>query len=132
MLFIYRRGKWDLPKGKIEKRETSLEAALREVTEETGLTQLEAGTPLPSTFHIYLSDYPGKPHEWILKETCWFAMQASGEEQPHPETAENIEEVRWFRPQEMDVILDNTYASLRELIRQLPLVSTGVRAGGSS
>lgn len=117
-LFIYRKGKWDLPKGKIDRWETPLQAALREVTEETGVTRLLPGPPLPSTFHIYYSDYPRKPHEWILKETHWFAMEALACDPLRPETTEDIEEARWIQPSEIIDILNNTYPSLRALIRQ--------------
>ncbi len=117
VLFIFRRGKWDLPKGKTDKNETHEEAALREVTEETGLTQLSITSTCRSTWHIYLSDYPGKKKEWILKETHWFFMQASADEKSCPETAEDIEEVRWFTPEEVGEVLQNTYASLKNLIR---------------
>lgn len=116
-LFIFRKGRWDLPKGKIDRGETPLQAALREVSEETGLTRLKAGPALPSTFHLYLSDYPGKPRQWILKETHWFVMEASGREPTRPGTGEEIEEVRWLQPSESGLILANTYASLREMIR---------------
>lgn len=117
VLFIFRRGKWDLPKGKTDKNETHEEAALREVTEETGLTQLSIKSTCRSTWHIYLSDYPGKKKEWILKETHWFFMQASSDEKSCPETAEDIEEVRWFPPEEVGEVLQNTFASLKNLIR---------------
>lgn len=36
-LFIYRLGKWDLPKGKVEDNEKMREAAVREVEEECGI-----------------------------------------------------------------------------------------------
>ena len=36
ILFIFRNGKWDLPKGKAEQKETIDQTALREVEEETG------------------------------------------------------------------------------------------------
>lgn len=117
VLFIFRRGKWDLPKGKIDNNESPREAAMREVTEETGLTKLSITAPCRSTWHIYLSDYPEKKKEWILKETHWFFMQASADEKSCPETAEDIEEVRWFPPEEVGEVLQNTYASLKNLIR---------------
>lgn len=116
VLFIFRRGKWDLPKGKIDKKETPREAALREVTEETGLTRIAITGQAPPTWHLYLSDYPGKPREWILKETRWFFMENSGEEIPVPETSEDIEEVRWVDTTQIPEILELTYASLRSVI----------------
>jgi hypothetical protein len=57
LLFIFRNGKWDLPKGKIDKGETQREAALREVTEECGISGQQIKKQLPSTFHIYQSPY---------------------------------------------------------------------------
>lgn len=116
VLFIFRRGKWDLPKGKIDKDETPREAALREVTEETGLTRITITGQALSTWHLYLSDYPGKPREWILKETRWFFMESAGEEIPIPESAEDIEEVRWVNTAQIPEILEHTYASLRKVI----------------
>ncbi|MEI6060610.1 MAG: NUDIX domain-containing protein, partial [Bacteroidota bacterium] len=52
-LFIKRLGIWDLPKGKLNKNEKPVEGALREVSEETGLTVMEVSKQLPSTYHIY-------------------------------------------------------------------------------
>jgi 8-oxo-dGTP pyrophosphatase MutT (NUDIX family) len=118
-LFIYRLGKWDLPKGKIDRDESPEEAALREVTEETGLTNLFIDGIFPSTWHIYQSHYKGNEGTWILKETKWFSMRASGNEQPVPETGEYIEEVRWFATNDMNEVLANTYSSLKGLIGSL-------------
>ena len=116
ILLIFRRGKWDLPKGKTERHETAEMAALREVREETGLSGLVIDGALPSTWHLYLSHYPGKPEVWILKETRWFSMHSSGDQEPVPETGEEIQEVRWFTSPTLPQALANTHASLRELI----------------
>ena len=40
ILFIYRNKKWDLPKGRIEKKEMLIDGAVREVMEETGVRDL--------------------------------------------------------------------------------------------
>ena len=44
ILFIMKNGKWDLPKGKIEQNETKEEAAVREISEETGLLKTDLET----------------------------------------------------------------------------------------
>ncbi len=53
VLFMFRRGKWDLPKGKLDPGETLEACALREVEEETGVGQLELKNFLLVTEHTY-------------------------------------------------------------------------------
>ncbi len=116
-LFIFRNEKWDLPKGKIEKGETAEFAALREVEEECGISGHSVVKQLPSTYHIYKSLYKKWKGSWILKETFWFEMQYSGENQGTPETREGISEIRWFPKSEMNEVLTNTYENLKPLIQ---------------
>jgi len=104
-LFIFRRGKWDLPKGKIEQGENPEEAALREVTEETGLTGLVILGPLPSTWHVYKLQSPKSKDIWILKETKWFSMLSTNREIPVPQTDEEIELIRWIQKDDLNDIL---------------------------
>jgi 8-oxo-dGTP pyrophosphatase MutT (NUDIX family) len=111
-LFIFRFRKWDLPKGKIEKYETHKHAALREVTEETGLTNPVILAGLPPTYHIY--EHKGK---MVFKKTYWYAMKYEGDEIPVPQIEEEITETRWFRPDEFEIIYRNTYPSLLDLIQ---------------
>ena len=92
-LFIKRLGVWDLPKGKIEKKETPELAAVREVEEECGLSGLQVINQLDSTFHIYRSPYLPHPNNLVLKETKWFLMNYSGNEIPVPQVEEDIHEV---------------------------------------
>ena len=113
-LFIKRLGKWDLPKGKLHKNESPMDGALREVMEETGLTNLSVTKPLPSTYHIY-TDREGKE---ILKETYWFEMICSENQLLVPQLEEDITEVRWFAPGELHIPIQNTYASLQHLLEQ--------------
>lgn len=91
LLFIRRMGKWDLPKGKIEKDESLEQAALREVEEETGLKELILEEFLNNTFHIYTE----RNGEKILKTTYWFKMTYVGNETPVPQIEEGISEVTW-------------------------------------
>jgi len=110
-LFIFRLGKWDLPKGKLSGKETVEEAAIREVKEETGLRQLQITGALPSTYHIY-----SRKRKQILKQTWWFEMQATSTQPLVPQTEEDITEVRWFRKEDQDVVLENTYGTIREIV----------------
>ncbi|NJB84616.1 8-oxo-dGTP pyrophosphatase MutT (NUDIX family) [Lewinella marina] len=88
-LFIFRRGYWDLPKGKIDEGEDRAAAALREVEEETGVQQLTLGRALPTTYHTYRTT-----HHRILKPTYWFHM-ATEQDELVPETEEDIERAEW-------------------------------------
>ncbi|MBQ6071733.1 MAG: NUDIX domain-containing protein [Bacteroidales bacterium] len=113
ILMIFRLGKWDFPKGKVEEGEQWAEAALREVQEETGLHNITLGEPLPSTFHTY--ELRGEP---ILKETHWYAMQAP--KQPlTPQTAEDISQAVWVPFGEVDIKMQNSYPSLTALWREV-------------
>lgn len=118
ILFIKRLGVWDLPKGKIEKKESAELAAVREVEEECGLSGLKVIRQLDSTFHIYRSPWHTAPKNLVLKETKWYLMHYSGNELPVPQMEENIEEVRWIAVRELDAVLANTYLSLRDFLEK--------------
>jgi len=123
LLFIKRLGVWDLPKGKIEKRETPELAAIREVEEECGLSGMYVVKQLDSTFHIYRSPYLTFPRNLVLKETKWFLMNYSGAETPVPQAEENIEEVAWLSPSNLSQVYSNTYSSLSDFLeKSLPII----------
>src|SRR5271155_3074653 len=90
ILMMLRRGKWDLPKGKLDPGETLEQCAVREVGEETGLHEVQLDGPLLVTYHTY--DENGKH---ILKETHWYRMKASSAEPLVPQSEEQITELRW-------------------------------------
>ncbi len=111
LLVIHRLGCWDLPKGKLEKGETPMFAALREVEEECGISGLEIVESLPDTFHTY--ELKGKR---ILKRTFWFLMSYRGKQKLTPQTEENITEVLFMPKTDVEnLALPNTYASLKPL-----------------
>lgn len=111
-LLIFRRGKWDLPKGKAEKRESAAMTAMREVREECNLDELTLGRSLITTHHIYFLE-----EKTILKKTDWFLMRYSGDKEPYPEKAEDIEKTIWISPDRITEISGNTYPSILEVIR---------------
>jgi 8-oxo-dGTP pyrophosphatase MutT (NUDIX family) len=116
LLFILRNGKWDLPKGKIDKSETSEQAAIREVAEECGIIGHTIVKRLSSSYHIFQSPYKDTFGQWILKETFWFEMKYKGKENGSPQTDENISEIMWFEKNELDRVLQNTHENLKPII----------------
>ena len=123
LLFIKRLGVWDLPKGKIETDELPENAAVREVEEECGISELGVIRQLDSTYHIYRSPFLPPKKNLVLKETKWFLMQYAGTEIPVPEVEEDIEEVSWISGENIDAILKNTYSSLIDFLeKSLPII----------
>jgi len=113
ILFIYRRGKWDLPKGKLDDDETIEECAVREVEEETGLRNIKRGELLTVTNHSY--EEKGKT---IDKETWWYAMKVTGEQILVPQVEEDISEMAWALEYELAPYLDNTYPNIVQVVEQ--------------
>ncbi len=113
LLFIYRLDKWDLPKGKIEKGEGIETAALREIEEETGLTHLTIKNKIGETYHTYNAF--GKHY---FKITHWFNVTCSSNQILVPQTAENIEEIKWFTKKDLPIALGNTYPSIKDILHQ--------------
>ena len=114
VLMIYRRGKWDFPKGKVEENESVYIAAVREVVEETGIKEISITGELPSTFHTYIENGVS-----ILKQTYWYDMVSWGATKPTPQTEEDITEVKWVPFEQVAELLAGSYPSLFDLWRIL-------------
>ncbi len=113
VLFIRRLGKWDLPKGKIEKDEAVEHAALREVAEETGLEEMNLEEFVNNTFHIYTE----RNGEKILKTTFWYKMHFTGNEEPKPQLEEGISEVSWkSKTQIMEEVMPMTFNNIKIIL----------------
>lgn len=113
-LFIFRNGKWDLPKGKIEKGEGTEPAAIREVEEECGIGGLSITKELEPTYHTYVLNE--KP---VLKPTYWFEMDCSDTAKLVPQTEEGITDVRWISIKDLKMVRENTYESILDVISGL-------------
>ncbi len=110
-LFIKRFGIWDLPKGKIKKKEEPATGACREVTEETGVLDLKIISQLPSTYHIY--PLKGKT---ILKRTYWYLMDTGFDGKTKPQTEEDITEVHWLNPADARKAIHKSYRSIEDTL----------------
>ena len=113
-LFIYRNDKWDLPKGKIEKNEVIIDAAKREVTEETGVGNLMVTKPLNTTYHVFNSK--GK---FKLKKTYWFLMKSNYDGPLVPQEEENIQAAAWRSKTDFPLLMKNAYENIKILLEEI-------------
>jgi len=111
ILFIFRRGKWDLPKGKMEVGETSELCAEREIEEETGIKNMLLKKKIGNTYHVY--DEFGKHY---LKTTHWFHFTCSSNQQLQAQTEEDITAVTWVPTKNISQPMENSYASIRDIM----------------
>jgi 8-oxo-dGTP pyrophosphatase MutT (NUDIX family) len=111
-LLIYRREKWDLPKGKLDEGETLEQCTLREINEETGLKNLSVLKHLINTYHTY--DENGKH---ILKDNAWYLVKASGEQKLQPQLEEQITDVKWIKPGNFSEYIKNTMPSIIDVLK---------------
>tara|TARA_B100000963_G_scaffold341669_1_gene341580 strand:- start:125 stop:745 length:621 start_codon:yes stop_codon:yes gene_type:complete len=114
LLFIFRNNKWDLPKGGVEKRELIIEAAQREVTEETGVSDLIVQKQLSETFHIFK-----KGKRFRLKKTYWFKMSTSYMGKTKPQTEEGIKKTAWVSKEKIDEILNDAFENIRIIVLEV-------------
>lgn len=115
LLMIHRNGRWDLPKGHLEKGETPAEGAEREVREETGAEGLEIGELMAVSRHFY-----NKYGKWELKRTWWFAMHCEGSCLA-PQTEEGIAAAEWIAPEKLAECEADCFASVRQVLRDAGL-----------
>jgi 8-oxo-dGTP pyrophosphatase MutT (NUDIX family) len=116
ILFIFRRGHWDLPKGKLNTKKGRAEkkkaAAVREVMEETGIEMIDVVGKKDRTYHIFF-----EKRERYLKKTYWYEMRAPSTQALKPQVEEDITEVKWISENELDNVLEGAYPSLLKLFR---------------
>lgn len=113
VLFIFRNGKWDLPKGGIEKGEEIDYTALREVEEETGCQKLLISRKLQKTYHIFKRN-----DKYKLKITHWFEMTSTYDGPLTAQADEGIEKVVWLNPVQVREALKNSYENIKLLFEE--------------
>ena len=113
ILWIYRRGFWDLPKGKLDEGETIQTCALREVAEETGIKDIRLHELLKFTNHIYFDKYLNQE---VVKRTYWFHMTIPTTQTGVPQITEDIEKIEWHSLATAKHCLAQTYPTIMEVI----------------
>ena len=114
LLFIFRNDKWDLPKGGVEKKELIIEAAKREVTEETGVADIIVNNQLSETYHIFK-----KGKNYRLKKTYWFKMSTTYMGKTNPQTEEGIEKTKWVSNKNIEDILNDAFENIRIIVLEV-------------
>lgn len=109
-LFIKRDGKWDLPKGHLEKGESLEEGAIREVEEETGVSGISITSFNTKTYHVFKRNDKHK-----LKLTYWYNMHSDYDGEFVPQLKEGITKVRWRDFQQTQRALSKTYKNIKLL-----------------
>lgn len=112
ILLIYRLKKWDLPKGKLEKKETNKEGAVREVEEETGV-KVMLGEKITATWHTYIRN-----KKFVLKRTYWYMMDCLDDANMAPQESESIEQVKWMTADEVTEAMTNSYRTINSVIKK--------------
>ena len=117
VLLIYRRGVWDLPKGKRDRGESIEECALREVSEELGIQKVKIVQPVGQTLHGFSQN-----RYYRVKTTHWFEMRTK-EKSFIPQASEGIKDVKWFKWKDAKKALG--YKTLRLFLDD---IEPGIRA----
>jgi len=115
LLMIFRRGKWDLPKGKLDEGESIEACALREVQEETGLRDVALQQFIGITQHEYFDTYNNQD---VIKESHWYAMKAAPGQELTAQAEEDITDIEWVRKEILEIYLNNSYANIVDIVQR--------------
>jgi 8-oxo-dGTP pyrophosphatase MutT (NUDIX family) len=110
LLFIFRRGKWDLPKGKMELNESPELCAEREIEEETGVTNLQRIDKITDTFHFY-----EEKGNMILKISHWYYFKTDFDANAVPQIEEDTTAIQWFDVNDLNTPLSNSFQAIKDV-----------------
>jgi ADP-ribose pyrophosphatase YjhB (NUDIX family) len=113
LLLMKRKGLWDLPKGKLTKGESIVNAAVREVEEECNVFEITVKKKIGLTYHLYFDE------KWFLKETHWYHMTTTNWKDAKPQIEEDIEDISWVKPDGVNLDELDTYLNIKHVISQL-------------
>jgi len=111
-LLIYRKKRWDLPKGKLDKGESVETCAMREVEEETGV-KVALGKEITGVWHTYISN-----KKYVLKKTYWYAMECLDDSKIGPQEDEGIKKAEWMDLEDVRKSLHDSYRSIRYVMQE--------------
>ena len=115
LLMIFRRGLWDLPKGKLDAGETIENCAVREIQEETGLQLVQLHQLIGVTEHLYFDKYLSKN---VIKQSHWYLMTTNSNQVLTPQTEEDITDIKWVAKADLSNYLTKSYPSIVEIINK--------------
>ena len=108
------KGRWGMPKGTVDEGELPSFAALRELEEECGISDLSIIRFLKYTYHTYSID-----EKKILKITSWYLMSSKYEKKLIPQLSEGITHVEWVRPENINTKLENSFNNIIDLFNDI-------------
>jgi len=101
---------WGFPKGHLEKGEIPEAAALREVSEETGLLDLSIRGAIDTI------DWFFRFRGQLIHKVCHFYLMQTHESSTLPQRAEGITACRWSGYEDASTLV--SYANAREVLRR--------------
>ncbi|GBC83743.1 RNA pyrophosphohydrolase [bacterium HR11] len=120
-------GRWEFPKGKVEPGETPLEAAIREVREEAGVSDVHVIEGFTHTIHYTYRDRWHRPGEAVtVDKTVVFYLAETHEAALRP--SREHRSARWMPTAEVPQALG--YDNLRDLFRHALDYLQQIRYGG--